>query len=132
MSGMAYCCDCGATFYREPSETWKIRCVACFVKRKNQQGQPQQNQPTDSYWSDRAAAAESKVAALEKQLAQQQSTIRILLNKPSQPASSFDKELAANWRALVQLVHPDKHAGSPGATRLTQWLNDIKPRLPCA
>ena len=110
----AHCRDCGAIFLRDIDEDWKTRCVPCFKKFKRAE-----SVETDSYWPDRARAAESLAATLKRQLEQR-------------PVDSFGKELAENWRALVQLVHPDKHNGSPCATRLTQWLNDIKSRLPCA
>lgn len=38
-------------------------------------------------------------------------------------------ELAENLPALLQLVHPDKHEGSAAATRVTQWLLDVRRRL---
>ena len=123
----AHCQDCGKTFLRETDEDWKTRCVPCFKKSKRAE-----SAAADSYWPARAAAAESLAAQLQTQLEQQAATIRILSNRPAAAAPSrLDRELAENWRALVQLVHPDKHNGSQGATRLTQWLNDIKPRLPC-
>ena len=72
-------------------------------------------------------------ATLQRQVVTLESRVRDLIGQSLRqpPPSRLDKELAENWRALVQLAHPDKHGGSPGATRLTQWLNDIKPRLPC-
>ena len=121
----AHCQDCGKTFLRETDEDWKTRCVPCFKKSKRAE-----SAAADSYWPDRAAAAESLAATLRRELEQQRHTIQVLMQQ-QRPVDSFGKELAENWRALVQLVHPDKHNGSQGATRLTQWLNDIKPRLPC-
>ena len=121
----AHCQDCGKTFLRETDEDWKTRCVPCFKKSKRAE-----SAAADSYWLDRAAAAESLAATLRRELEQQRHTIQVLMQQ-QRPVDSFGKELAENWRALVQLVHPDKHNGSQGATRLTQWLNDIKQRLPC-
>lgn len=125
----AHCQDCGKSFLREVDEDWKVRCIPCFKKSKRAE-----SLPADSYWPDRAAAAESLAAALQNQVEQQAETIRHLVGqRMRQPtAGGLDRELAEHWRALVQLVHPDKHGGSPGATRMTQWLNDIKGRLPCA
>ena len=110
----AHCRDCGEIFLREIDEDWKTRCVPCFKRFKRAE-----SEAANSYWPDRAAAAERLVATLRRQLEQR-------------PVDSFGKELAEHWRALVQLVHPDKHNGSPGALRITQWLNEIKGRLPCA
>ena len=122
------CRECGIHFERRDDEAWKVRCIPCFKKSKHEQ-----SAATDNYWSDRAAA-ESLVATLQNQVAAQDETIRNLVGQRiRQPApSGLDRELAEHWRSLVQLVHPDKHGGSPGATRLTQWLNEIKGRLPCA
>lgn len=122
------CKDCGGAFHREADETWKTRCIPCFKKSKRAEPAA-----IDSHWIDRALAAENKVAALQCQLYSERQTVEALLaNQNAKPPSRIDRELAEHWRALVQLVHPDKHNGSPGATRLTQWLNDVKGRLPCA
>ena len=122
----AHCRDCGAIFLRDIDEDWKIRCVRCFKKSKRAE-----SEAADRYWPDRAAAAESLAAALQNEMEQQRRTIQALMQQ-QRPVDSFGKELAEHWRALVQLVHPDKHNGSPGALRITQWLNEIKGRLPCA
>ena len=132
------CKDCGCHFERAADEAWKVRCVPCYKKAKRAESTPVVIE--SSYWIDRAAALQSQVATLQSQilqlqnqLAQQQFTIRILSNRPAAAAPSrLDRELAENWRALIQLAHPDKHNGSQGATRMTQWLNEIKGRLPCA
>lgn len=123
------CKDCGLHFERAADEKWKTRCIPCFKKSKRAKPAA-----ADSYWIDRAAAAESLVTTLQSQVAHLEKTVFNLIGQSLRqpPPSRIDRELAENWRALVQLVHPDKHGGSPGATRLTQWLNDIKGRLPCA
>ncbi len=122
----AACCDCGLAFHREDSETWKTRCIPCFKKSKRAEQQP------DVYWLRRAEAAESLAADLRNQyntlLAEFE---RIAGLERPRYTSSLDRELADNWRALVQLDHPDKHGGSVAANRITQWLNGIKGRLPC-
>ena len=124
----AVCRDCGGTFERSDNEAWKVRCVPCFKKSKRAE-----SAAIDSYWIDRATVAENKVAALECQLYQERQTVEALIaNQHKRPVSSLDRELAEHWRALMQLAHPDKHGGSPGATRITAWLNGIKERLPCA
>ncbi len=126
----AHCCECGKRFLREADEEWRVRCIPCYKKFKRSESI---SVPADSYWSDRAVAAESLAATLKRQLEQQQQTIRKLVAlQTARPASSLDRELSEHWRALIQCCHPDKHNGSRGATRLTQWLNDVKGRLPCA
>ena len=125
----AHCQDCGKSFLREVDEDWKTRCIPCFKKSKRAEPAA-----IDSYWIDRAAAAESLAATLQSKVARLEATVSDLIGQSLRqpPPSRIDRELAEHWRALVQLVHPDKHGGSPGATRLTQWLNEIKGRLPCA
>lgn len=120
----ARCVDCGTLFYRDENETWRKRCLPCFKKSKRVE-----SMPVDSYWLDRALAAEKQVAELQCQLYSERRTVEVLIN--GKQGSSLDRELAENWRALVQLVHPDKHGGSVAANRITQWLNGIKGRLPC-
>lgn len=124
----AYCQDCGKSFLREVDEAWKTRCVPCFKKSKQAQAEP-----ADSYWINRALSAESLAATLQTKVAYLEITISNLIGQSlRQPAPSrLDRELAENWRALVQLTHPDKHGGSAGATRVSQWLNGLKGRLPC-
>jgi hypothetical protein len=39
-------------------------------------------------------------------------------------------ELAANLPTLVQLCHPDRHNNSLASTRVTQWLLELRHRLP--
>ena len=39
-------------------------------------------------------------------------------------------EIAANLPVLIQLCHPDRHNGSAASTRATQWLLDLRRRLP--
>jgi hypothetical protein len=123
------CKDCGLHFERAADEAWKVRCIPCFKKSKRAE-----LLSADSYWIDRATAAESLAETLQRKVAHLEITVSNLVGQSLRqpPPSRLDLVLAEHWRALVQLVHPDKHGGSQGATRLTQWLNDIKGRLPCA
>ena len=124
------CQDCGRHFERAADEAWKRFCVPCYKKSKRTESKRDFSMP-DSYWLDRATAAERQLTELQEQLALSQQIIRQLALKKPVPASSVERELAENWRALVQLAHPDKHGGSQGATRVSQWLNSVKGRLPC-
>ena len=117
------CKDCGDTFYREASDTWKVRCITCFKKSKRAE-----SEPIDSHWKDRAAAAESLAATLQLQLEQQRKTIQVLM-KQQRPVSSFDRELAEQLPRLLMVCHPDKHNGSQAATTATQWLLSVRGRL---
>lgn len=108
----ATCCDCGQHFERENHETWKTRCKSCYFKEKNKINPSQ---------------SRAEVQLLEQEV----SNLKAMLWKVMHEPSGIDRELAENWRALVQLAHPDKHGGSAAANRVTQWLNDIKGRLQC-
>lgn len=118
------CKDCGTHFERAADEAWKTRCIPCFKKSKRAE-----SDSDDSVWMRRATTAERELSSVRLELYQARQAVEALLSK--RPASSVERELAENWRALVQLVHPDKHNGSQGATRVSQWLNSVKGRLPC-
>lgn len=120
--GMVHCCDCGDSFHRAADEAWKVRCVPCFVKRKNKQ-------PDSNPWKVKAETLESVVDALESEVELLKGQ---LWNRARPEPTSLDRELKDHLRALLQYCHPDKHNGSQGATQVTEWLNDVKRRLPCA
>jgi NMD protein affecting ribosome stability and mRNA decay len=135
----AICVKCGCTFNRESTEGWRRLCVPCYKEKKNQEriatdrallNRATKAESEVATWRDRAVNAELELGALHKELDKHLETIQILMKKPK--PSGIDRELAENWRALMQHVHPDKHGGGQGATRLTQWLNGIKGKLPCA
>jgi len=118
----AVCVACGAAFWREEDEDWKTLCVPCFKKSKRAE-----SSPTDSYWKDRATAAEQQVEALRATVS---NLIGQSLRQPRQ--SGIDKELAEQIPRLLLVCHPDKHGGSQAATKVTQWLLDVRGRLTCA
>jgi len=94
----ATCTACGAHFVRGADEQWKRLCLGCWREKK-------------SRTHDSATCA----ACYQRGLAAGRA------EAPSTPA--LDK---TRLRELLQLVHPDKHAGSPLAVRITQWLNDLR------
>lgn len=49
--------------------------------------------------------------------------------RPAPRPDPLYDELREHWRGLVTLCHPDKHGGSPLATRTTQWLLALRERL---
>jgi len=128
----AHCQECGTVFYREDDADWKVRCIPCY--RKSKRAEPvAKTVVVDNYWAERAAVAESKAAVLQLKVLHLESQVNNLIGQSLRqpPPSRIDRELAEHWRSLVQLVHPDRHGGSQGATKMTQWLNDVKRRLPC-
>ena len=130
---MATCCDCGERFYRAESETWKIRCVPCFVKRKNKQATAGAENPVALvYWQNKASLLESELEQVNRQLVQQAVNIRLLNNQlAAKPTGQgwLVNEFQEQLRRLMQLVHPDKHGNSESATLATQWLLNVRARL---
>ena len=118
----AQCVDCGNAFHREEDESWKVRCISCFKKSKRAE-----SSPIDSYWKDRAKAAEQQVESLRATVS---NLIGQSLRQPRQ--SGINKELAEQLPRLLLVCHPDKHNGSQAATKATQWLLDVRGRLQCA
>ena len=117
------CCkDCGNTFERPDSEAWRVRCTPCYKVFKRAE-----TSAVDSYWSDRAAAAESMAATLKNRVATLEGVIGDLMNKPK--AGGLDRELAEQLPRLLLVCHPDKHGNSQAATKATQWLLDVRGRL---
>ena len=129
MSGMAHCCDCGDVFYRLNNEPWKIRCTPCYFKQKEAaRARQQERQPEGNFWQKHA----EKLAAENTALLAELNELKGKMWKYLHPEpTGLDREIKEHLRALLQYCHPDKHNGSQGATQVTQWLNDVKRRLPC-
>lgn len=123
--GMVRCCDCGDAFYRAGDENWKIRCIPCFIKKKNK---PQESQPAGNFWQRHAEKLAAENAALVAEISGLKGQ---LWQRMHLEPSGLDREIKENLRALIQLCHPDKHNGSQGATQITQWLLTVKRRLSC-
>jgi predicted nucleic acid-binding Zn-ribbon protein len=122
----AQCIECGAGFHREEDEDWKTRCITCFKKSKR----PVEPVAADSHWRDRALRAEKQMAELQKQVINQAGMIFSM--QQAQRQSNLDKELAEQLPRLLLVCHPDKHGNSQAATKVTQWLLDVRGRLSCA
>lgn len=97
---MASCSNCGATFYRNPDETWKTRCLSCWKRDKR-------NPASAHVGKDETVARlQVEVAMLKLKLAERQ-------------PERIPPEMLAR---LIRLTHPDKHGNSPAANEATQWL----------
>lgn len=94
------CSECQRLFERGESEVWKKRCLACWRRSKPSQKPVE----PDAY----AAGYRAGFAA------------RLVV--PSE-APAIDKD---RLRALIQLCHPDKHAGSELAGAVTAWLLSMR------
>lgn len=110
MSFSRKCNSCGVMFSYEQGEEWKKICLACWVRNKNKRDE--QN------FKFREKQREESKKAWEEQF------FRYGFGGGAAPSrgSSFEQEFQENIRALLMLCHPDKHNGSPLATRVTQWL----------
>jgi hypothetical protein len=97
---MASCTECGNYFHAEYQ--WAKLCKPCYVASKKNELQE---------WMNRAFMAE---AALRRQW---QSTAQAPASAPA--SAAMDPHFI---RQLLQLCHPDKHAGSVLANEVTQSL----------
>ena len=122
----AVCVGCGAAFRREDDEDWKTLCVPCFKKSKR----ATEPVAADTHWRDRALRAEKQVESLKEEIADWQRDYNQLLAE--QCESDIDRELAEQLPRLLLVCHPDKHGNSQAATKVTQWLLDVRGRLTCA
>jgi len=118
----ATCCDCGEDFWRGDDETWKVRCLDCWkadkaAKESARHEDRAANKSTHANHTNEKALLEAYWRGwnAHRELAE------------SEPSPTFDK---TRIRELLQLCHPDKHAGSALAAKVTQWLNEIKRGVP--
>lgn len=121
------CCrDCGFVF--PALGEWQTRCRTCYATFKAAKA-PTTGQDTATL--HRALlAAESENATLRRQLADiAADRDRWRLKAMSKPQRAPAKARIPKdcWRRLVQLAHPDKHAGSDAATEATRWLLENRP-----
>lgn len=103
------CTACGDAFWREDSETWKVRCYSCWKARRWQQATSADRSSFDNEFS-RGYAAGRAAALAEAAMA-------------TPAVTAIDKNRV---RQLLQLAHPDRHGGSALANEITTWLLEIK------
>lgn len=108
------CCTCGVTFRRKTAETWRAECFPCWKQALRD----------DAYMAGWEAARRGLEALLDAEYRKGFDAARNGAAKVS--ANDIDR---AKIRALLQLCHPDKHAGSGLALTTTQWLLDVKAGL---
>ena len=108
------CLDCGRHFLALGE--WQIRCRTCYTRFRD--GLP----PLATLAALQAENAQlrAELVAVRAELAQaRQRKPRATRTTPAIPRDQ--------WRRLMMLVHPDKHAGSEAAVRAAQWLNEVRP-----
>ena len=111
------CCDCGRHFLALGE--WQIRCRTCYTRFRDGLP-PLMDLATLRAENDRLRA---ELVALQAELAQaRQRKPRATRATRTTPAIPRDQ-----WRRLMMLVHPDKHAGSEAAVKAAQWLNEVRP-----
>lgn len=71
-------------------------------------------------------ASEYDASSLKVQLGLKDFEISLLKMRPggATPSPAIPQD---QWRRLVQLAHPDKHAGSDAANEATRWLMENRP-----
>lgn len=92
------CRGCGKRFWREPGETWKVRCVTCWRASKN-------------VGAIELSLARERIAMLEAE-------IQFLRERKGIPAEMLSR--------LIRLCHPDRHGGNDASTVATQWLLGLR------
>lgn len=102
------CLHCGAHF--DALGSWQTLCRVCYAQSKKQQLQ--------AIAAERDAALD-QVRALRRELDQARLE---LARRPRERVLPADQ-----WRRLLQLCHPDKHANSETATTITRWLLENRP-----
>ena len=130
----ARCCDCGSRFEHKRDEAWKTRCTPCWIRMRRAQTFAEERSRKERRCQDcgqhftpgpfRETRCYSCSLAHDVE--------RILREKAqaSRPAlTGAAQELPERLRALLQLCHPDKHAGSDLATTTTQWLGLVRKEL---
>lgn len=106
------CTACGDAFWREDSETWKVRCYSCWKARRWQQETSADRSSFDNEFSRGYAAG--RAAGLAEAV------------KVEPAVAAIDK---TRLRQLLQLCHPDKHAGGELAGEVTVWLLELRKQV---
>lgn len=117
----ATCCDCGEGFWREDAERWKRRCFSCWKADKAAKENARQDRAANENNHRNHTCDERELEAWYRRGYEAGHAAAIALGEG--PPPPFDK---TRLRELLQLCHPDKHAGSALAAKVTQWLNEIK------
>lgn len=108
------CRDCGDVF--AALGEWQTRCRTCYAVFK---AGPDVAALRDEIRRLRESLAES--------MAEAERLRKLAQRKPKAARTTKARIPPDHWRRLVQLAHPDKHAGSDAANEATRWLLENRP-----
>lgn len=127
---MVACCDCGREFLALGE--WQVRCRTCYARFKAAEAAGPDIavlQAENARLRTELTAAMSERARLLREsftLRLEVDILRLQLHakQDTRRPGPIPRE---QWRRLLQLVHPDRHGGSPAATEATKWLLEVRP-----
>lgn len=121
---IARCSQCGTTFHRGADEGWKRLCVECFQRKKRaESGSEIRTVDHSEAWRVRYLECNAECGRLRAQ-------VNALLEQLAAPAlTPLLDELREHLPRLLLCCHPDKHNNSPAATKVTQYLLQLRARL---
>lgn len=128
---MKSCSNCGAPFAFADGEQWKTLCLPCW-KQSRAANPVHASGNRDSGFDERILASNRKILDLTLRLAAAERELQRYRAHvcPARPLSASPLLERDNLMALRRLCHPDRHAGSEAATRLTQMVNQELQQRP--
>ncbi len=123
------CSECHSLFERGESEAWKKRCLGCWKRSKATTNTDSQAWYQRGYEAGRAEGLAERMDAYQRGFEAGRAAPfgykdGFEAGRSTAPAvGAIDK---ARLRQLLQLAHPDKHAGSAMATEITAWLLSLR------
>lgn len=112
---MSTCRDCGAWFDPPAHYPGATRCLPCWRTRETKRATAEHDA---AQWRAAALAARADADGLREQVDALRHEVAALRREVTAPRGIEPDML----RLLIHLAHPDKHGGSPAATRATAWL----------
>ena len=119
----AFCATCGAPFRRGADEAWKLLCVPCFKRSKRAEA------GLETHAADRSEAWQVRYFECSAECNRLRAQVNDLLEQSAALALPPLDELREQLPRLLLCCHPDKHNGSPAATKATQYLLQLRARL---
>lgn len=128
---LAECEQCRALFERAEAERWKRLCLDCWRRSKATEKAPPADRFSEGWeagWrvgfkDGRMDWDSAQVVSYEAGFQAGHATALADAARATPAAGMIDK---ARIRQILQLVHPDKHAGSALAGEVTAWLLSLR------